>query len=369
MIWIFGTLIVITLAAVAYMQHPKFGTLPEGAHRKAIQSSPNYGDGGFKNLIDTPLFAEDQSFLSILFENLRSIGTQLAPISGLPSVQTDLRALQADQDVLIWLGHSTFYLQLDGTRILIDPVFGPNAAPVPGIVSAYAGTTPLSAADFDQIDYLLITHDHWDHLDFETLTALEPKVEQVITPLGVGAYLAGWGYPIESISEGDWYDSFSVSETLKISLIPARHYSGRALKRRQTLWGGFVVESPNYKLLISGDTGYGPHFKEIAERYGEFDLVALDQGQYDPRWPYIHMTPDQALLAAQELRAKQLLPAHVGKYTLAKHHWMEPFVRISKLSETSAIRLTTPLIGELVELKRDSQKTFTRWWENLPQTN
>lgn len=368
MVWILGTLIAVAISVVAYLQHPMFGDLPDGAHKAAIQSSPNYGVDGFKNLIETPMFAEDQSFVSVLYQNLKSMGTQLSPVQGLPSLEPDLQSLSLKQDTLIWLGHSSFYLQLSGKQILIDPVFGPNAAPIPGMISAYAGTTPVTAEDFDEIDYLLITHDHWDHLDYETLTALRPKVDKVITPLGVGSYLQGWGYDQEQITEGDWFDSFEINDALKIHLIPARHYSGRALERRQTLWGGFAFESPTYKLLISGDTGYGPHFQEIAKRYGEFDLVALDQGQYDPRWPYIHMTPDQALVAAEELGAKRLLPAHVGKYTLAKHHWMEPFSRIAQLTEQSEIALTTPLIGEVVQLKRQSQQTFNRWWETLPST-
>lgn len=366
MLWITGILIVLALIIAAFLQHPKFGTPPNGVHKASIQESSNYGENGFKNQINTPLFAGDQSLVSVLWQNLRSMGTQLSPIGNIPSDHSALSLLDSEQNMLIWLGHSTFYIQFEGQRILIDPVFGPNAAPIPGMIPAYAGTTPISAADFGAIDYLFITHDHWDHLDYDTLKSLQHKVGKVITPLGVGAYLTGWGYESEKVSEGDWYDSFDLNANLKVHLIPARHYSGRLLKRHQTLWAGFILESPAFRLLISGDTGYGPHFKEIAERFDGFDLVALDQGQYDPRWPYIHMTPDEALTAAEELGAKRLLPAHVGKYTLAKHHWMEPFTRIEELSKASGIVLATPIIGEAVELNRQSQQTFKHWWENLP---
>ena len=369
MFWTLGLLAVLILALLAYLQHPKFGQLPDERHKLTFQNSPNYQQNAFRNQIDTPLFATDQSFIRVLLQNLRSMGSQLGPQTALPSDPAGLRSLKPTQDALIWLGHSSFFIQMAGKRILVDPVFSPNAAPIPRVVSAYAGTTPFNVQDFGEIDYLLITHDHWDHLDYETLRAFQPNVDQVIAPLGIGAYLKGWGYGSIQITEGDWYDRFTLADTLTVHLVPARHYSGRSLERRQTLWGGFVLESPNYRVLISGDTGYGPHFKEIAKRYGNFDLVALDQGQYDPRWPYIHMTPEQALVAAQELGAKRLLPAHVGKYTLAKHPWMEPFNRIAELTRDSDILLTTPLIGEVVALEQDSQQTFTYWWDELSTSN
>ncbi len=367
MIWIAGILIALTALVFAYLQHPKFGSLPTGSYKHSLEQSPNYGSDGFENLIDTPMFADNQSFTRVLWQNLRAMGIDLSPISDIPSDSETLSSLKQDENVLIWLGHSSFYIQFNGQRILIDPVFGPNAAPVPGIIPAYAGTTPLSADNFDEIDTLLITHDHWDHLDYETLKSLQPKVRRAITPLGVGAYLREWGYDPASVSEGDWYDSYEIATDIRVHLVPARHYSGRLLKRSQTLWAGFVIETPEYQMLISGDTGYGPHFKEIANKFGNFDLVALDQGQYDPRWPYIHMTPDEALQAAQELRSARLLPAHVGKFTLAKHHWMEPFTRIAALAENSDVRLVTPMIGASVTLNRDSVQTFEHWWEHLPK--
>ena len=187
-------------------------------------------------------------------------------------------------------------------------------------------------------------------------------MKQAIVPLGVGAYLASWGYSATSISEKDWWEHEDIGEGMSIHFVPARHYSGRLFKRSQTLWGGYVLDGPDYRLLLSGDTGFGPHFEQIHDRFGDFDLVALDQGQYDPRWPYIHMTPREALNAAERLQASQMLPAHVGKYTLAKHPWREPFERISQLAERSEVRLVTPMIGGAVVLSRQSSQAFEPWW-------
>jgi L-ascorbate metabolism protein UlaG (beta-lactamase superfamily) len=360
--WLAIFLAVITIGVLLYLQHPKFGSLPTGAHKTKIQQSPNYQHGEFQNLIPTPLFAEGQSFLKVMSQNMRSLGAELGPSSVIKSNIEDLHTLNADEDYFIWLGHSTFYIHLNGNKILIDPVFGPNAAPVPGIIPAFVGTTPFGPEDFAGIDYLLITHDHWDHLDYETLKALAPKVRKVITPLGVSSYLSDWGFSADKIYEGDWFDSFSFDDKLEIHLVPARHYSGRSLKSRQTLWAGFVIKAPELTLLISGDTGYGPHFAELGKRFGTFDLATLDQGQYDSRWPYIHMNPEEALKAAKELNALNVLPSHVGKYTLAKHHWAEPFDRAEQLYRDSFIKLHTPKIGDAIPLKSLADQVYQAWW-------
>lgn len=364
MIWFAGLLILAASAAFAYMQHPKFGQQPSGVDLGRIQTSPNHVDGQFRNQIDTPVFTGDESFASVVWKNLTTAATGLTPADTLPSVKAPLQSLDAGQDLLIWLGHSSFYLQLDGKRFLIDPVFGPNAAPLPGMIPAFPGATPYLAEDFPPIDYLLITHDHWDHLDYPTLTALKSRVANVITPLGVGTYLRGWGFEETKITEGDWYDVFSLDNTLKVHVIPARHYSGRTLKRGQTLWAGFIIESAEYRLLFSGDSGYGPHFSELGNIFKHFDLVALDQGQYDPRWANIHMTPEEAARAAEALGARYMLPAHVGKYALARHPWEEPFERISKISQTRSFELLTPRIGEPIALEALEAHRATAWWSN-----
>jgi len=198
------------------------------------------------------------------------------------------------------------------------------------------------------------------------VTRLEPKIRHILVPLGLGADFNYWGYPPEKITEADWYEGFSAGK-LTVHLVPARHYSGRLLSQNKTLWTGFVLESPAHRVLFSGDTGYGPHFKEIAQRFGRFDLVALDMGQYDPRWPYIHMRPEEAAQAAQDLQTQALLPAHVGRFSLARHAWNEPFDRIRQASKGKSYRLLTPKIGEALFFDTALTQQFSPWWQEQAQ--
>lgn len=364
MVTVIGALAgVLLLGGWAYLQHPKFGELPEGEAHASLARSSNYVDGAFRNLEETPMFTQDRSFLSVLVENLGSSSEGLRPQDAIPSVKTDLRALDVGEDLVVWLGHSSYYVQLGGKRILIDPVFSVDAAPVPFANRAFAGTNSYSAEDMPSIDYLLITHDHWDHLDYPSITALASRVDEVVTGLGVGAYFEQWGYDPERVHQQDWNDTLELDDQLTLHVLPARHYSGRMLQRNQTLWVGFALETPERRLLFSGDSGYGPHFAEIGRRFDGFDLVALDHGQYDSRWAYIHMTPEEAAQAAEELGATALLPAHVGKFSLARHTWQEPFERIAAASEGRKYWLATPLIGEPLRFTGGTLQTFSRWWE------
>ena len=215
-----------------------------------------------------------------------------------------------------------------------------------------------------EIDYLLITHDHWDHLDYPSVKALQSKTRNVVCGLGLGAYFEHWGFAKEQIHEGDWFAALQLEKGFTIHVLPARHYSGRLLTRNKTLWAGYALETPNRRILFSGDSGYGPHIAEIGRRFDGFDLVVLDSGQYDERWPYIHMTPDEAAQAAQVLQAKAFLPGHIAKFTLAKHSWDDPFRRITAASERKNYRLLTPMIGEPIGFDNDKQR-FSHWWEGI----
>ncbi len=356
------------LGACAYLQHPKFGAYPEGERLEKIRRSPRYVDGEFRNLIDTPRFSEGNTMFSIFAGDLFKRFENLRPALPVPTVKTDLKALDIRQDTIVWLGHSSYFIVFAGKRILIDPVFSPFAAPVSVSTRAFEGTTLYSVDEMPEIDVLLITHDHWDHLDHATVAALQGKVRLVLAPLGVGAHLERWGYAHENVHEADWYEKLELPPDLAIHLVPARHYSGRWLTRNKSLWGGFVLESSTRRILFSGDTGYGPHFKDLARRFGGFDLAALDMGQYDPRWPYLHMTPEEASQAAEELQAKMLLPAHVGRFNIARHAWTEPFERISAVSEGKPYRLVTPLIGEPLKVGNLDQ-IHVRWWQDASSLN
>ncbi|MFS8979411.1 MBL fold metallo-hydrolase [Cupriavidus necator] len=305
---------------------------------------------------------QDTSFASNVISMLLDRNPNLKPSTALPSTRVDLKELPPGEDVVVWLGHSSYFVQLDGKRILLDPVFSTNAGPFPRTNVAFPGTSPYTAEDMPPIDVLLVTHDHWDHLDYPSAIALLPKVAQVVVGLGVGEYFDRWGYPADRIHEADWNDVLEIVPGLRIHVLPARHYSGRMLTRNKTLWVAFALEAPRRRLFFSGDSGYGPHFREVGERFGGFDLVALDMGQYDKHWANIHMFPEQAAQAAEDLQTKVLLPAHVGRFSIAAHDWDEPLKHVAQASQGKPYRLVTPNPGALVRLDKETQQ-FTHWWE------
>lgn len=360
-----GLLIVLsclTMGCYAYLQQPKFGKHPD-SNSERIAQSPHYRNGEFRNLDPIPPLAGGGSFVTFVQYAFSSKEGKLPP-GPVPSTKTDLLALDRDEDIVIWLGHSSYFAQIGGRRILIDPVFSSYASPVPFSNKAFAGTGVYTAEDMPQIDYLLISHDHWDHLDEPTVTALQPKVRNVVCGLGVGAHFEHWGYAREKIHEGDWFTVLELEDGFTIHVLPARHYSGRLLTRNKTLWAAFALTTPQRRIFFSGDSGYGPHFAEIAKVFQEFDLAILDCGQYDNDWRYVHMMPEDAAKAAEDLRARTLLPAHSGKFSIAYHSWDDPYRRLVDVSRGKNYRLLTPMIGERVNLD-DGQQSFPRWWESL----
>lgn len=347
-----------------FLQAPLFGRLPEGGRLALIERSPHYANGAFRNEIATPLHTAGSTELSIWMDSFFGETGKPRPSSVLPSVKTDLKALDITQDLVVWLGHSSYFVQLAGKRILIDPVFSTNAAPIPLVNEAFAGTSLYSADDVPQIHLLLITHDHYDHLDYPTITALRSKVNRVVTGLGVGAHFEAWGYAKAQLTEGDWFESISIDRDLTVYVTPARHFSGRTFTRDKSLWVGYALVSAQRRIFFSGDSGYDSHFAEVGRRYGPFDWVALDTGQYDPRWANVHMNPEQAAQAAEDLRARAFTPGHVGKFSIAPHDWDDPFKRVTAASEGRDYALLTPVIGRAVFLDGRPQ-TFQHWWHSL----
>lgn len=362
-----AVLIIIGIAgsALLYVQLPKFGPSIDTSGFDAIPGLNNFANGRFQNLEPTPVIRDEQSTFSALWEARQRRSQYVTPDNAVPSVKTDLNSLDQEHNLVIWLGHSSYYIQLNGLRILLDPVFSTSAAPVPGVNKAYAGTSVYSAADMPMIDLLLITHDHWDHLDYPTIEALRPKVRKVISGYGIDQYFRDWGYDAGQLASGAWFSAFEQDNELTVYIVPARHYSGRLLSRQKTLWSGFVLETPDRRLLFSGDTGDGIHFDRIAERFGRFDVASLDMGQYDAQWPNIHMTPEQASEVARRLNVSTLMPAHVGKFTLSNHAWYEPFERIVDASEGASYQLLIPIMGEPVSLDGGQEYTLRPWWRSL----
>lgn len=359
--------VALALAACVVLNQAKFGKHPEGERLERVQASVNYKDGEFHNTVPTSMLAEGESSLKIMWDGLFTEKVRPRPLEPLPTVKLDLAALYPGEDIVIWLGHSSYFIQLGGKRILVDPMFSDHGAPFSFLNKAFPGTDIYTVADMPEIDYLVISHDHWDHLDYSTVTPLMLKVKTVVMPLGAGAHFEHWGYPKDKLREADWNTELHFENGFSIHVLPARHYSGRTFTRNKTLWASFVLETPEKRIFLSGDTGYGPHIAEIAAQFrevGGFDLVAIDGGQYDPRWPLIHMTPEEAAQSAEELGAKALLLAHVGRFSIANHPWNEPFERAVEASKGRAFRLLTPKIGEPVTLD-NAEQSFTHWWESI----
>ena len=216
-----------------------------------------------------------------------------------------------------------------------------------------------------EIDYLLISHDHYDHLDYETIIKLKSKVKNVVCGLGVGAHFEHWKYDPSAIIEKDWNETVEINDSITLHTAPARHFSGRGLKRNGTLWLSFVLLTNDFKMYLGGDSGYDKHFKEIGEKFGEFDLAILENGQYNEAWHEIHLLPEEVLTASKDLKAKRLFPVHNSKFKLGFHAWDEPLTQVTEHNKSNyQIPLVTPKIGEIVYLNNSSQ-VFEEWWKGL----
>ena len=326
--------------------------------------SANWRDGYFQNQHITPSLTEGVSYYAVLKEFFFQKRKSVKPRGLLPAMKTDLHSIDPDGNVLVWFGHSSYLMQVDGKKILVDPVFSGAASPVKFTTRSFPGTDIYSTADIPEIDFLFISHDHWDHLDYETVQLLKPKLKTVITGLGTAAHLERWGYDPDRIIEKDWNEKIVLENGFTVYTIPARHFSGRGLKRNQAIWTSFVLKTPGHTIFLGGDSGYDTHFKETGDQFGPFDLAILECGQYDKSWKYIHMMPEETIQAATDLRAKKLLPVHWGKFALANHDWYTPISEVTRLNKT--ITLLTPMIGEAVEI--DKLQSFTNWWTAVDTT-
>lgn len=357
--------VILVVATFIYMRQPLFGKAPNGEHLEKISQSVNFEDGIFENLDYTPDLSEGHSYTSILYDQFFRNNPRTTPKEVLPSTKIDLKSLSQNENVLVWFGHSSYFIQLDGKKILVDPVFSGNASPIPGTVKAFKGTDQYTVEDIPEVDYLLISHDHYDHLDHKTISGLKDKIMKVVCGLGVGSHFEKWGYGSDQIIEQDWHDSVKVDPGFSIHTQPARHFSGRGFSAKNTLWASYVIESPSQTIYVGGDSGYGEFFKEIGAKF-DIDLAILDNGQYNDAWKEIHMHPYKVLEAARDLRTKRLFPVHSSKFVLAMHPWDEPLIEITRLNQGSGkpIPLFTPIIGEKVDLN-DSTRVFEKWWEGV----
>lgn len=344
-----GVAIVLGGAGFWFVTRDQNDPLITPERRARMEASPHYKDRKFlPSSPHTPVKPKLSGMIDLLFPQK---GNQI-PDGPVKASMPDLSAIPRNQDAVVWLGHSTFYVQLSGKRILIDPIAAKYASPVPFIIKAFDGSDVFHAKDVpDDIDALILSHDHWDHLDYELTKEIEPKVKAVVTGLGNGGYYEKWGYPLSKIHEEDWGTEVKLDKDLSIWVLPTRHFSGRMLQRDMTLFASFAIKAGNRTLYYSGDGGYDGRFREIGKQFGSFDIAIMEDGQYnETQWPSVHMMPEQSAQAAEEVHAKVVIPCHNGKYNLALHNWKEPRERFRKAAEGRPYKLLLPEIGDVVKV-------------------
>lgn len=330
-----------------------------------IQTTTNHHTAkGFTNT--APDFKNEASVSHILYRYITETRIDPLPqkrIPVQPLTAQQLNALPIEQEVVIRLGHSSIYLQIAGQKWLIDPVFSERASPFSFIGPKRFHDTPITLDELNNIDGVLISHDHYDHLDKFSIKALSSKVMHFIVPLGVDKRLQDWGVAKEKITAIDWWQSVNIAD-LQITATPTQHFSGRGLfDGNKTLWASYAIKSSTSNLYFSGDSGYFDGFKEIGKRFGPFDLTMIETGAYDKDWPAIHMTPEQSLQAHLDLDGKTMLPIHNSTFDLAFHSWYEPLQRIHKLALQNKVNLSTPIIGHIVEIQANNDTTD--WWQKI----
>lgn len=315
-----------------------------------------------QNEIDTPSQTGDFSFTKLIREQISPSNPNRRPSVALPSVRSNLTELTTKASSIVWFGHSSYLLTLDGMTVLADPIMSGHASPFANLIKSFDGTDVYSTDDLPPIDVLLISHDHYDHLDYETVQKLKSKVKHIVVPLGVGEHFKFWGFDETRITELNWHESTTIGNTT-FTATPTRHFSGRGLKRNNTLWASFVIKNAKHSIYMGGDSGYGPHYQAIGKRYGPFDLAMLENGQYNENWRFIHMMPEETVQAAQDLNAKVLFPVHWGKFVLSMHDWDEPIKRLSVAAAAQKQAYMTPKIGQVNYLNQTPQLDL--WWQNL----
>nr|WP_062236882.1 MBL fold metallo-hydrolase [Fictibacillus sp. FJAT-27399] len=357
------TIIVLLLFVYFFMNgYPDFGRRPSKQKRESFQSSLQFKQGHFVNEPPTVMDTSLSTTLSIAKDFIKGNP------KGRPDQPLKMVKLKVQDDLekntrITWFGHSALMLEMDGKRMLLDPMFGQAPSPFPMFGGKrYSKTLPFTIEHLPFIDAVFFSHDHYDHLDYRSIKKLKEKAGRFFVPLGVGSHLESWGVESGRISEHDWWDEMEW-EGLHLVCTPARHFSGRSLTdRNTTLWCSWVIKGKQSKIFFSGDSGYGPHFKNIGDRYGPFDAAMMECGQYDDRWSEIHMMPEETVQAFIDVRGDLLIPIHWSAFTLALHDWTDPIERVTKEARKRNVPVAAPQIGEAVIIgtKNYPQRV---WWK------
>ena len=346
--------IIILLSATAFLNlSPQVGGDP-GSY-----DSPNYYDGKFNNLNETSV--STGSFFGTLLDYMVGDDDR-NPDVVLPTKEYQNIPLNQSDVSITWFGHSTILIQSHNTTILMDPILGDGELdPLIFGPSPFAYEHTYDTEDLPQVDFVFISHDHYDHLDMGTIQSLAGA--EFFVPLGVKSHLTTWDIPSENVIEFDWYDEYNVSSELFIALTPSQHFSGRGLSGDNTLWGSWVLDFNGHKIFFSGDSGYSEEYAEIGDKYGPFDIAIIEAGQYNEAWSSIHMFPEQSVQASIDLEASTILPIHNTKYVLSLHKWNAPLERVTAAGELLNQTVSTPYIGESFVL--GGENPDYRWWRDV----
>ena len=359
--------VLVVIAVVIFANSSIFGSSPDKDERKNFLKIANFDSTKevFRNRDQETMDEMRKNALSwkIVKDWLFS-GENRVPTRKLPEVKPDLVEFlkRTDELKVIWFGHSTILLNMDGKIILIDPVFSDTASPFSFMVKRFQPPV-LKLEDLPSIDYVLISHDHYDHLDMKAIKFFKDKETKFVVPLGVDSHLISWGVDEKKITKKAWWQS-AVFDDLEFIATPAQHFSGRgAFDTNKTLWASWVVKSKNHNIFFSGDSGYDVHFKEIGDKYGPFDLAFIESGQYNAAWKMVHLLPEQAVSVYQDLRVKRYFPIHWAMFKLSLHPWDEPVLKLSEYREAAGMNLVVPQLGELY-IMNDGYK-IDQWWTQV----
>ncbi|MEC0089054.1 MBL fold metallo-hydrolase [Paenibacillus macquariensis] len=359
--------IVVVIIGFVYLLmtfYPPFGgKTPREKLTKQIHRS-NYFNGRFFNTLPTSVSNGMGVTISMLVKFIKG-NPQGRPSVPLPVELVDPHFVKENQqDYVIWFGHSALLVVINGIKLLIDPMLGNSPSPFPFLGGKRYGKLPMEIEDMPTIDAIILSHDHYDHLDYGSMLKLKEKVKHFFVPLGVGAHLERWGISQARITEMDWWEEAGF-EGLTLACTPARHFSGRKfVDKEATLWCSWVICGEQTKLFFSGDSGYSPHFKEIGQKYGPFDMTLMECGQYDERWAGVHMFPEQTIQAQVDVQGKLMIPIHWCGFTLAFHDWTDPVERALKAAKEHDVHISTPRIGEIVWMGSSNYPVST-WWREL----
>ncbi|PIB37485.1 hypothetical protein BFP72_08840 [Reichenbachiella sp. 5M10] len=345
---------------------PEFGGKQSPADLEAYDRLDHHENGGFVNLIPTEMDMSVANIMSILKDQFFGKAERAPHTKIIPEHLDSLEVVRNQKTRVTWFGHSAILLEMDGAKILIDPMLGDVPAPHPMLgKSRFTEGLPLAIEKIPHLDAVIISHDHYDHLDYGSIQKLKEKVGRFYVPLGVDAHFERWGVNPDRIEVLNWWDETSLG-SIGLVLTPSRHFSGRGLgDRNATLWGSWVFRGKHETMYFSGDSGYGPHFKAIGEKYGPFDFAMMECGQYDPRWSAIHMSPEETAQAGVDVQAKVIMPIHWGAFVLAFHDWRDPVWRVSQRAKELSLSLITPQIGQPITM--DSLDVlYPKWWESYP---